>query len=274
MSSATQLLPATAEEGTQGNWNRKFTSVSCTFALRRCETRSHHYLMPPVNAFLPRPRNVLLVALGCALGLNSGFAAGQLDSLLSNSPFGSAKSGQTAEAGTQPLEFRGVLEENGQQIFSIYDTATKRSRWVGLNAASDDFVVKSYDASANSISLEQHGRVLALTLKSGPKMAQNMPLPLPPGMPQPGSNNGQPAQVLPNGAMGKGPEAQRLQQIAEEIRRRRALRQQAPQAPQMPAPTQNTAPATGNPSAAPATVPGPMLNPLPTLPGQSIPPKT
>jgi len=208
---------------------------------------------------------VLLLAMGCAFGLKSISAAGQLDSLLSNSPFGSAKSsGQPADTATQPLEFRGVLEENGQQIFSIYDTATKRSRWVGINAASDDFVVKSYDAGANSISLDQHGRVLALTLKTGPKVVQNMPPPMPVGM-QPGAN-GLPGQVMPNNAMGKGPEAQRLQQIAEEIRRRRALRQQGPP---LPMPTPNGAPTPGGPPFTPSTGSGPV--PLPGMSTNSGP---
>ena len=192
---------------------------------------------------------MLLLALGAVLGLASGQAASQLDSLVANSPFGSAKSGQAADAaGNQPFEFRGVLEENGQQLFSIFDTATKRSRWVGLNAASDDFVVKSYDADARSVSLEQHGRLLALTLKSGPRVAQNMPPSMSPGM-QAGAYP-QPGQILPNGTA-KGPEAQRLQQIAEEIRRRRALRQQPPQ--MMPMPNPNPATGTGGPMPVPGT---------------------
>lgn len=244
-----------------------FTSDLMIPALSRCEKEGHHYLMQAVNASILPTRFVLLLALGSALGLTSAFAAGQLDSLLSNSPFGSAKSNQAADTTTQPLEFRGVLEENGQQVFSVYDTATKRSRWVGLNAANEDFVIKSYDAEAHTISLEQRGRVLALTLKSGPKVVQNFPQLPQPGM-QPGAN-GQPGQILPNGAVGKGPEAQRLQQIADEIRRRRALRQQPPQMPNA------AAPVSASPAPAPGAVPGPMLTPLPgaTTAPVTTPPK-
>src|ERR1035437_9348499 len=183
--------------------------------------------MRMVNISFLRFRIVPLLALGSLLGLMPGKAASQLDSLLANSPFGSAKTGgQSADAtGNQPFELHGVLEENGQQLFSIFDTTTKHSRWLGLNATNDDLVIKSYDADAHTVSLDQHGRIFSLTLKSGPRVVQNTP----PPMKNPGVNNGQPAQFQPNGAAGKGPDAQRLQQIADEIRRRRALRAQGPQ---------------------------------------------
>ena len=214
-----------------------------------------------------RSRIAPLLALGWLLGLTSGMASSQLDSLLANSPFGTVKTGPAGDAaGNQPLEFRGTSEEGGQQYFSIYDTATKRSRWVTLNAASDDFVVKSYDPDAHTVSLDQHGRVLALTLKSGPRIVQNVPPPMPPN-----TANLQPGQMQPGG-VGKGPEAQRLQQIAEEIRRRRALRQQPAQ---MPMPNPNVAPGsvgpnfipgagTGGPMPIPGagTGPGPMPTPV------------
>lgn len=213
--------------------------------------------MPTVNVSSLRSKTILLLAMGGTLGLTAGMAASQLDSLLTNSPFGAAaKSGQPADAGNQPMEFRGVVEENGQQLFSIFDTATKRSRWVGLNDASGEMVVKSYNAEGNTISLEQNGRVLALTLKSGPRIVQNVPPPMPSGM-QPGAN-GMPGQIMPNG-VGKGPEAQRLQQIAEEIRRRRALRQQPPQ---MPMPSPNAIPGAG-PMPTPGSGAGPVPNAVP-----------
>lgn len=220
-----------------------------------------------MNFSFLRSRTGPLLALACTLGLGSAQAAtSPLDSLLANSPFAVVKSGQAADAGTQPLEFRGVSEEKGGPFFSILDTATKRSRWVVMNDPSDDFVVKSYDADAHTVSLDQHGRVLSLTLKSGPRIVQNVPPPMPPG------SNGQPGVTMPNGG-GKGAEAQRLQQIAEEIRRRRALRQQPPQ---MPMPNPNTAPGaygptpmpgagTGGPMPIPGngTGPSPIPNPTP-----------
>ena len=231
---------------------------------------THHYLVGILHAMSSRFRIALLLTIGSLLSPASGIAANQLDSLLNSSLFGTAaKSGQPADAGNQAFEFRGVSEENGQQLFSIYDTTSKRSRWVVLNDTSGDLVVKSYDAEAHTISLEQSGRVLSLTLKSGPRVAQNIPPPMQPGIPGlPGQ------QVMPNG-MAKGPEAQRMQQIADEIRRRRALRQQAPQMPgasQMPMPTP-AAPGSGGPVPLPGATPGtgPTMMPAP-LPGATTGP--
>lgn len=212
-----------------------------------------YYLMRTVNVSPLRSKTLLLLALCASLG-HMAVKADSLDSLVKNSPFGSAKSGQPVDAGNQPMEFRGVLEENGQQLFSVFDTATKRSRWVTLNDTSGEVVVKSYNAEANTIALEQNGRALSLTLKSGPRIVQNVPPPMPPGMP---GANGVQGQILPNGA-GKGPEAQRLQQIAEEIRRRRALRQQPPQ---MPMPSPNIMPNSGGPVPVPGSGSGPMPTP-------------
>ena len=211
--------------------------------------------------------------MGALLSPAAGVAASPVDGLLNNSPFGAApKGGQSADVGNQPLEFRAVLEENGQKLFSIYDTATKHSRWLTQNDASGDVVIKSYDEDAHTISLERNGQSLSLTLKSGPRIAQSVQPPMQPGM-QPGAV-GLPGQSAQQIMAAKGPEAQRMQQIAEEIRRRRALRQQGPQGP-MPA---ANGPGNGGPTPMPAlpgmsgnsgpmpmpgAIPGPMPTPLP-----------
>ncbi len=189
--------------------------------------------------------------MGFALSLTTGMAGSRFDSLIANSPIGSAKTAQPADAGNQPVEFRGVLEENGQLLFSVFDTATKRSRWIPLNDSNGEVVVKSYNAETNTIALEQNGRALSLILKSGPRIVQNIPPPPMSSNMQAGVN-GLPGQIMPNG-VGKGPEQQRLQQIAEEIRRRRALRQQPPQMPASNAP--------GGPAFTPGSGTGPMPMP-------------
>lgn len=229
-----------------------------------------------VNAVSPRLR-LLLVMIASSLSTPlASMGAGQLDSLLNSTLFGSAKSGQPADAGNQPLEFRGVSEIDGQQLFSIYDTATKRSSLLTLNDTSNDVVIKSYDADTHAVNLMQNGKALSLTLKSGPRIAQNM-TPPPPGMPAGAPNlPGMAGQQIPANGIGKGPEAQRMQQIAEEIRRRRALRQQGPQMSGA-APSPGTGP-TPMPSLPGATGPVPVA-PLPgassagpmPLPGASTP---
>ncbi len=243
----------------------KFTSVSMIITLRHCEKAAPHYLIYNVNVIFSCSRLALLLTAGSVFGLSSGVAASQLDSLLANSPFGSVKTGQPVDSGNQPLEFRGISEENGQQFFSVLDTTTKRSRWISVNDSSGDLVVKNYNAEANTLTVEQNGHALTLTLKSGPRVAQNIPPPMPQGMP-PG-NNGLPGQTMTNSMVGKGPEAQRLQMIAEEIRRRRALRQQ-PNI-QMPLPNPNAAPGTNGPAAGP--VPNPVLPVIPASTTGQVP---
>lgn len=170
-----------------------------------------------------KSRSMLLLVMSATLGLTAGRASSQLDSLLARSPFEQEKSSRPADAGNQSVEFRGVVEENGERIFSIRDTATNHSRWVTLNDTSSDLVVKSYDAEALTVSLEQNGRTLSLALKSGPRIAQqNVPQP----MPRMSAANGQPNQIMPASAA-QGPDALRMQQMTAEIQRRRAARQQA-----------------------------------------------
>ena len=239
--------------------------------------------MRTVNVLSPRSRIALCLAIGSLLSPAAGIAANQLDSLLNSSLFGTpAKAGQAADTGNQAFEFRGVSTVNGQQLFSIYDTSTKHSLWLGLNDSSSEVVVKNYDADAGTISLEKSGQVLSLTVKSGPRIAQNIPPPMQPGMQQPGVPGMPGQQGQPNG-MAKGPEAQRMQQIAEEIRRRRALRQQGPQpatgGPQMPMPMPTpgapgggamplpgATPSSGGPAMMPAPLPGASTGPVPIYP--------
>lgn len=188
-----------------------------------------------MNVAPPGSRSILLLVMSATLGLTAGRASSQLDSLLARSPFEPAKSSQPADTGNQSVEFRGVLEENGERIFSIHDTVTKHSRWVTLNDTGGDLVVKSYDAETRTVSLEQNGRTLALALKSGPRIAQqNIPQPMP-------RTSGQPSQIMPSGAA-QGIDPLRIQQMTAEIQRRRAARQQPPL---VPAP--NGMPRTGAP---------------------------
>lgn len=153
-------------------------------------------------------------------------AAPSLQNLITNSPFGSAAQAGAGPAAATPLEFRGTFVDNGERFFSILDTATRRAEWVGLNEAGRAFAVKSYDPEKESITLEFQGRAMDLKLHSARITAAPMPQPVPAvaGNNAPQNAGGRPAQATPSTT-----EAQRLAQVAEEIRRRRALRQQAQQ---------------------------------------------
>lgn len=172
-----------------------------------------------------------IVSLFCSvLVCQSVFAAGatdgKLSGLVTNSPFGTGRSpgAATGVHSGEPFEFRAVVAEGDNKFFSIYDTATKRSNWVEVNDPVNGFSVKGYDAGKETITVDYQGKTMTLAIKRAPAVAQAMqqPMPVSNGMPQPGVNPS--AQPMP------GPSAvdqQRIQQIQEEIRRRRALRNQS-----------------------------------------------
>jgi len=150
-----------------------------------------------------------------------------LDALVTNSPFG--KSQQAAGAGAasnNPLEFRGVFIDNGETYFSVVDTATKRSMWIGAHERGSPVTVKSYDEGAGVITVEYQGRSFSVELKQSKVVALPAAAPVPPPPAGPPANA--PAGG-PTPASISADEARRHAQIAEEIQRRRAMRAQAMQ---------------------------------------------
>lgn len=162
-----------------------------------------------------------------ALGWVASAAAQDLSGLLQRSPFGSTATGQTVAA-EGPLEFRSVMVDQGEMFFSIYQPANQTGLWVALNEAGNPFTVRSYDDKTETVTVEFQGRTMALALKQAKIHAFVQKNPVMPqgGAPAPGA----PPSAAPANA---ADEAGRLARVAEEVRRRRALRQQ-PGAPQSP----------------------------------------
>lgn len=142
--------------------------------------------------------------------------AADLQNLLQTSPFAPVPVANAPGQASTSLEFRGVFADKGEYFFSLYEAATRRSLWVGLNEPGNPFTVRAYDPASETVTAEYQGRTLPLTLKTA-KILVSAPAPLPPVAGVPGTALAQPA--APAGT----PEAQ----IVEEIRRRRALRQQS-----------------------------------------------
>ena len=176
-------------------------------------------------------------------------APAKLDSLLQNSPFQGSTSAQTGPRAETPLEFRGMFVDRGEQFFSLYETSSRSSQWVGLNEPGRPFKVQAFDGDKSAVTVEYQGRTLTLPLKQAKIVALPPMQPRPAG-PAPGEGGPQPTNVAGAGgpvpmptAGAQGPvmatseEAARLSAVAEEIRRRRALRQQQN--------TPNAAPAQG-----------------------------
>ena len=163
----------------------------------------------------------------------------------SASPFmpPSAANASAPTAGA-PIEFRGFMETGEGLRFRLYDPARKSGSWVKLNERDPtlDVVAKQFNPTPDSETLvvEHQGRTLTLAQRvskvvSSGSAVQNMPPPppvmtnVPPAVTQSVVVNPTPAD-----------EARRLEAVASEVARRRALREQASQqmgqAQPMPAP--------------------------------------
>jgi len=171
---------------------------------------------------------ILLFLLAAALAATPALAV-DLQRLVANSPF--APAGTPGQPGSaQPLEFRGVFMDQGEHFFSVFNPATKQSVWVGLNEASQEFFIRSYDEDAQSIVADYKGRSLTLSLSKAPTVAAAQAVPVPPTVA--GAVTPTPAAA----AASSSTEAKRLADLAAEIRRRRALRQQTVPPPGIAAP--------------------------------------
>lgn len=151
-------------------------------------------------------------------------------SLAGSSPFAPPPSAVDAAAPTPDatLELRGIMAAGDSYMFSIYDSAKRSSSWLGLNDIGREFIVRSYDESRDTVTVDYQGRTLTLALKTAkvaaaPMMAQPANFVPPPPAPQP---IGGPVVLNPTPA----DEQRRLEAIAAEVNRRRMIRQQALQA--------------------------------------------
>lgn len=131
-------------------------------------------------------------------------------------------------------------------LYRIYDPAKKIGIWVKPNERNADFgvTVKQYDAGRKVLVVDHEGRTLTLPEREGKvissgAMAQAMPAPMPMPMPAPNpAAPGQTAVVNPTPVE----EQRRLEAVAAEVARRRAMREQATQPGVPNAPVQNVAP--------------------------------
>ncbi len=129
------------------------------------------------------------------------------------------------------LQFCGYFGEGDAMRYCIYDPARRRSVW--LRAGDEDGPVRleSFDPENRTVSVVHSGRALTLKLQSA-KLANNGAGPsgggaFPSASPLPAANNPLVNTVVTNPT--PADEARRLEAVAAEVRRRRALRQAAAQ---------------------------------------------
>jgi hypothetical protein len=146
--------------------------------------------------------------------------------LAQSSPFMPAQAAATtAVTEGAPLELRGVMDTGSGLLFGIFDPVKKVSVWSKLNEKDHDFLVKSYDATNEIVTVQHGGRTLNLAMRAS-KVASSGQATAPPPMSAP---TGMPTAVAQSVVLNPTPadEQRRLEAVAAEVRRRRALREQA-----------------------------------------------
>ncbi len=183
------------------------------------------------------PAHPLLLVLALA---GPALPAADLSTLLQRSPFAPLAGPQinlgeaAAEQGT--LEFRGMAVDETGASYSVFDSAQSRGFWI-REGDEGPLRVLSYNAQESLLEVEQNGRAVKLQLKRATLQNGAVAVPQPVAAVQPG---GQPPAVGQS-----NPDGRRLEAVAAEVRRRRALRnaaskpaQAAPAATPAPAPAQ------------------------------------
>lgn len=169
---------------------------------------------------------VTLVGFGAVAPVQAQLAA--------KSPFmapqAAANNAPTAGA---PLQFIGYIAMGDGVQYRLFDPSKKTYTWLKLNQRDADFDVlaKQHDEAQKTLTIEYQGRTLTLAMRE-PKVVSSgsagnaMP---PPPMPMPASNVA-PA-VTQAVVLNPTPadEQRRLEAVASEVARRRALREQATQ---------------------------------------------
>lgn len=150
--------------------------------------------------------------------------AADLQTLIDRSPFAPPASQNAMENPTQEqsvLEFRGMVVDAGGTAYSVFDATANKARWLRVGEG-DTFKVKQYDSASSQLEIEQQGKTLKLPLKratiaAGPAVVAN---PTPSPQQQNGAPNARPGDPAAD--------AKRLETVAAEVRRRRALRSNPP----------------------------------------------
>jgi len=133
-------------------------------------------------------------------------------------------------ANSSPIELRGISSDDQGMRFAIYDPVKKEGAWVRVDEKGHPFIIRSFDAATNRITVDYQGRTQSLSLAE-PKFG---PAPRPPGMPipgqmqpqQPGSTMSRSDRIAEIRAQREGQQGgqQQAQQSAQEAARLEAIR--------------------------------------------------
>ena len=184
---------------------------------------------------LTRASLICLVAVAAVIpGMRSRVSA----QVAAKSPFMPAIGPGSAAAPTAgaPLEFRGYMDVGDGVQFRLFDPAKKAGVLVRLNEKSAEFdvVAKQHDALAKTLVIEHQGRTLTLAMRESKVVSSGSAgqmLPPPPVLAAPGGAANMSPAVSQSVVLNPSPadEQRRLEAVASEVARRRAMRDQATQ---------------------------------------------
>jgi hypothetical protein len=168
----------------------------------------------------------LLAAAGLSLLPLARARAQLVDASPFMAPGGAAGPNGGADAGA--LELRGIMSTPEGTRYCIYDPVKKAGAWAGVNERGNTFMIKSADLAHQAVTVQSEGRTVRLALRLSKMAAGSASAGAAgaPGNPQAAvAPNGGPAAAKPSPA----DEAARLQAVADAVRARRQMREQAAQ---------------------------------------------
>lgn len=171
-----------------------------------------------------KPPSPLLLALAFGLGTTGAAAAVSLDGLAAKSPFMPEQTETAAPVVTEgaTVEFRGLITTKDGVLFGLYDRSRNLSAWVHEKEKGAEFVVQTYDAANDLVTVDYQGRKFTLPL-SVARIGTAAPSPVAAVKPAgPAVTGGVAVAARPSQV-----DATRMESVAAEVRRRRALRQAA-----------------------------------------------
>jgi len=139
-----------------------------------------------VSYFFPmRTILSLLASITTALAVGAG-----VESLQERSPFLPPSAPKSAAQGDalSSIELTGIFSLNGKPKFSVRDTSSGRSLWIGLGETEEGLTIRSYDESKSSVVIEGRGGSRNVVIREARvTTAPSTPIPIqvagPPGQP-------------------------------------------------------------------------------------------
>jgi hypothetical protein len=201
------------------------------------------------------PPRIHALRLLAATLLPLGGTAAAHAQLNANSPFMAPQASGPNPTQGAPLEWRGYISTPEGTQYIVFDPARKLRAFLKVNERDQnlDVVVKQFDADNNMLTIEHQGKTLTLEERKAKIVSSGSAAAMPP---QPVMNQAQP-QVMPavtqSVVVNPTPleEQKRLEAVAAEVSRRRALREQAQVNLSSGAPPQAVVPPPVQPQAMP-----------------------